>query len=144
MNFKPDRWPAGDPETGYLNTDGSPTKTIILKYNRQGKNREIWNINFGKRGEEELFDIRTDPSCMINLAGNAEYSDVVKKLRDHLENELRDQNDPRIIGAGDVFDKYTYADEKVKDFYNRYMRGELSSKSAGWVDSTDFEPLTDK
>ena len=29
-NFKPHRWPAGNPETGYLNTDGSPTKTEIL------------------------------------------------------------------------------------------------------------------
>ena len=30
INFKPERWPAGNPETGYLNTDGSPTKTEIL------------------------------------------------------------------------------------------------------------------
>ena len=143
-NFKPDRWPAGDPETGYLNADGSPTKTLILKHNRKGIDPEIWNMNFGKRAEEELFDIRTDPSCMVNLAGNTEYSDVTVKLRELMENELRDQNDPRILGSGDVFDKYTYADEKVRDFYNRYMRGELSSKSAGWVDSTDFEPLINK
>ncbi len=26
-NFKPDRWPTGRPETGYLDCDGSPTKT---------------------------------------------------------------------------------------------------------------------
>ncbi|MHC4994952.1 MAG: sulfatase family protein, partial [Planctomycetota bacterium] len=29
-NFEPDRWPIGNPETGYLNSDGSPTKTEIL------------------------------------------------------------------------------------------------------------------
>src|SRR5699024_4085168 len=29
-NFKTNRWPAGNPETGYLNVDGSPTKTNIL------------------------------------------------------------------------------------------------------------------
>ena len=27
-NFEPGRWPAGNPETGYLNCDGSPTKTV--------------------------------------------------------------------------------------------------------------------
>ena len=26
-NFEPTRWPGGNPETGYLDTDGSPTKT---------------------------------------------------------------------------------------------------------------------
>src|SRR5690606_28094927 len=31
-NFQTDRWPAGNPETGYMNTDGSPAKTVILKY----------------------------------------------------------------------------------------------------------------
>ena len=29
-NYEIDRWPKGNPETGYLNTDGSPTKTEIL------------------------------------------------------------------------------------------------------------------
>ena len=32
-----------------------------------------------------------------------------------------------------------YAQKATKDFYNRFMKGELSRKSAGWVDSTDFE-----
>jgi len=38
-----------------------------------------------------------------------------------------------------VFDNYIYAEERTRDFYNRYMKGELSAESAGWVDSTDFE-----
>ena len=33
-NHEPTRWPAGNPETGYLDTDGSPTKTEILTANR--------------------------------------------------------------------------------------------------------------
>ena len=36
INFKPERWPAGNPETGYLNTDGSPTKSEILNLKRKG------------------------------------------------------------------------------------------------------------
>ena len=30
-NFEPDRWPAGNPETGYTNCDSSPTKSRILE-----------------------------------------------------------------------------------------------------------------
>ncbi|MCU0473244.1 MAG: hypothetical protein MUC93_07745 [Bacteroidales bacterium] len=72
-NLKSDRWPAGDPETGYLNTDGSPTKTMILEMNRKGRAGDIWNLNFGKRVEEELYNIVTDPECMVNLSGDPEY-----------------------------------------------------------------------
>src|SRR5207253_1817442 len=28
-NFAPDRWPCGNPETGYQDTDDSPTKSLI-------------------------------------------------------------------------------------------------------------------
>jgi len=40
---------------------------------------------------------------------------------------------------GDIFDKYPYASDNVRDFHNRFMKGLLPRKSAGWVDSTDFE-----
>ena len=40
MNFFPDRWWAGNPETGYLDTDGSPTKSYIL--NDRRKRDESW------------------------------------------------------------------------------------------------------
>jgi arylsulfatase A-like enzyme len=40
-NLKPDLWPAGNPETGYLNTDGSPSKTAILDLRRQGIDRSF-------------------------------------------------------------------------------------------------------
>ncbi len=140
-NYKPERWPACNPETGYLNTDGSPTKTLILNMNRRRINTGIWELNFGKRVEEELYDIKNDPSCMINLAEDLDYADLVNILREQMENELRDQKDPRILGNGDIFDMYPYAHEDVRDFYNRYMKGELSSASAGWVDSTDFESV---
>lgn len=34
-NFETTRWPVGNPETGYLNCDGSPTKTFILEARRK-------------------------------------------------------------------------------------------------------------
>ncbi|HKL32687.1 MAG TPA: sulfatase, partial [Tangfeifania sp.] len=60
-NFKPDRWPKGNPETGYLNTDGSPTKTYILDTRRKKGVLDFWQFNFGKRPSEELYNIDDDP-----------------------------------------------------------------------------------
>ena len=46
-NYEPDRWPAGNPETGYLNTDGSPTKTVILEARTIPGMKKYWEWNFG-------------------------------------------------------------------------------------------------
>ncbi len=138
-NFKTDRWPSGNPETGYLNCDGGPTKTVILNMRRTGLTQEYWDLSFGKRVDEELYNITDDPECMTNLAGIPGLGSVKTELRDQLEKELRDQADPRILGNGDIFDKYPYANKGGADFYNRFMRGELTPQNAGWVNSTDFE-----
>ncbi len=140
-NYKTDRWPAGNPETGYLNTDGSPTKSLILSMKRRNVSEEFWNLCFGKRVEEELYNIITDPQCLNNLAENKEFINIKRSLSAQLEKELLEQGDPRILGNGDLFDAYPYSEEKGRDFYYRYLKGEISRKSAGWVDSTDFEPL---
>lgn len=140
-NYKPDRWPSGNPETGYLNCDGSPTKSFILQINRAGLNSEYWNLAFGKRGSEELYNIKDDPDCVNNLAEKPEYNDEKQDLQRQMVKLLIEQNDPRVKDNGDIFDKYPYADHTNRDFYNRFMKGELTVKSAGWVDSTDFEKI---
>ncbi|NSW95620.1 MAG: hypothetical protein HPY62_13010 [Bacteroidales bacterium] len=139
VNFKPNRWPAGNPETGYLNCDASPVKSLILNLRRTGENDTYWSKCFGLRGGEELYNIAADPECAVNLASNPGLNVLKQKLRNELMSELRKQNDPRVLGNGDLFDKYPYASESTRDFYNRFMRGEIFRKSAGWVDSTDFE-----
>jgi N-sulfoglucosamine sulfohydrolase len=138
-NFKSSRWPAGNPETGYMNCDGSPTKTLILDIRRSGLSSAFWNLSFGLRGSEELYNIGEDPECINNLARNNAYNSVKVRLQEKLYNELLEQNDPRITGKGDIFDEYPYAQKTTKDFYNRFKKGEISRKAAGWVDSTDFE-----
>jgi len=138
-NYKHERWPAGNPETGYLNVDGSPTKTLILDMRRSGKSIEYWKSSFGKRVDDELYDLGADPDCMVNLSSNAGYSPVKRRLNELLYTELLEQGDPRVYGKGDVFDTYPYANKDTKDFYTRYKRGEVRRKDAGWVDSTDFE-----
>ena len=141
VNFKPNRWPAGNPETGYLNCDAGLVKTLILNLRRSGINDEFWNKCFGFRGEEELYNIAADPECAVNLASSPGLNVLKQRLRAELMSELRKQNDPRILGNGDLFDKYPYASEATRDFYNRFMRGKIYRKNAGWVDSTDFEDL---
>jgi hypothetical protein len=140
-NFKPERWPSGNPETGYLNADGSPTKSLIINMRREGKSMEFWKLSFGKREEEELYNIGSDPECMTNLAQDAGYNSLKRRLNEQLYLELLQQDDPRVYSNGDIFDNYPYAESENRDFYNRYMKGEIFRKNAGWVDSTDFENI---
>jgi arylsulfatase A-like enzyme len=136
-NFEPDRWPAGNPETGYLNCDGSPTKTECLRAKRNPATRRYWELSFGKRPEEEFYNVKHDPDCIRNLAAEPEQREAKGRLEKQLTAELRQQGDPRMFGRGPVFDEYPYADERQRNFYERYMRGEKIA--AGWVNPSDFE-----
>ena len=140
-NYEPDRWPSGNPETGYLDTDGSPTKTEILKAHKNGEYMKLWQLSFGKKGSEELYDISKDPYCMSNLAGNSRFSKVKQALKTQMQQELKSQNDPRMFGKGYIFDQYPYGEPRVKNFYERYMNGEKIA--TGWVNDSDFEEKTD-
>ncbi|KJF45715.1 sulfatase family protein [Draconibacterium sediminis] len=135
-NFKPNRWPAGNPETGYLNCDGSPTKTYILDTRRKKGEAEYWQLNFGKRVSEELYDIKEDPFCMNNLAAIEDYTELRNTMSKEMTAKLQKQGDPRIFGNGDVFDNYEYSGV-VKDYYNRYMQGE--EVPANWVNKSDYD-----
>ena len=137
-NYEPSRWPAGNPETGYLNVDGSPTKSLVLERHRTGIDSAAWQLAFGLRPGEELYDLREDPDALTNLAGVAAHRARAAALRSRMEAALQAQGDPRQFGKGDVFDRYVYADERTRGFYERYLKGEPIS--AGWVNPQDFEP----
>ena len=74
---------------------------------------------------------------MNNLAGMPEYRELKTALQEQLFAELKQQGDPRMFGNGHVFDEYVFADEKTRNFYERYMNGEKIE--AGWVSDSDFE-----
>jgi arylsulfatase A-like enzyme len=136
-NYEPDRWPAGNPETGYLNTDGGATKTLVLELRREEKNDRYWQLCFGRRPAEELFQTTADPDCLNNLAGSADHAERQSSMRSAMEKMLADQGDPRIQGQGAIFATYPYAQEATRNFYERYMAGE--KVRAGWVNDSDFE-----
>ena len=141
-NFKPSRWPAGNPETGYLNCDGSPTKTEILDNRTTPGMEDYWRQSFGKRPEEEFYRLSTDRACLTNLADDPGYREIKERLKTQLFDELKAQGDPRMFGQGDIFDEYKAASPD-RGFYERYMSGEQIR--AGWVNPNDFEktPLDD-
>jgi arylsulfatase A-like enzyme len=134
-NYEPTRWPAGNPETGYLDTDGSPTKSFILDLGRTNRADRYWQLNFGMRPPDELYDLRTDRGCVRNLAADPAHAERVAALRQRMETMLKAQGDPRMEGRGHVFDNYkpTSGD----GLYEKFMRGE--KVDTGWVNPTDFE-----
>ena len=122
INFKPDRWPLGDPyrldgknEPSYqalenrtfvtlADEDAGPTKAWIVTNRNDPKVKPIFEAVYGKRPKEELYDLRSDPDQMDNLANNPKHAQTVKKLRQRLMKYLRDTNDPRLIEDGKFFE----------------------------------------
>ena len=136
-NFEPARWPAGNPETGYLDCDGGATKSIILDGHRLNPNDRFWALCFGMRTRQELYDLKHDPDFVRNVAGAAEYAEQQKQLHDQLLSELKQQADPRMEGKGGVFDSYLHAQPGHVGFYERFLSGEKIG--TGWVKTTDYE-----
>ena len=114
-NFEPDRWPAGDPETGYRNVDASPTKEFLLS----GFD-EYYRMSFGKRPMEELYVIPTDPECIKNLAKDPKHAQTKRQLREKMEELLRGEGDPRMLGHADFFDTIEYTGSR-KHAYDTWL-----------------------
>jgi arylsulfatase A-like enzyme len=102
-NFAPDRWPCGDPDLGLADTDDGPTKQLIVA---AGQDDPFWQLCFGKRPADELYDLTADPDCVTNLAALPAHAAEVERLRGTLLAELRRQEDPRVVADGGIFDRY--------------------------------------
>ncbi|GAB5559254.1 MAG: sulfatase [Synoicihabitans sp.] len=102
-NFHPERWPAGNPETGYRNVDASPTKTHLLE-----REDQFTHESFGKRPARQLFNIAEDPECLVNLADSAEHTAIMGELHLRLMAMLKAEGDPRLNGRADFFDTIEY------------------------------------
>jgi len=130
--MKPDRWPAGAPqrinpdnenellpmygidengvhhsEWAFTDIDAAPAKSYIIENMDDEAVRPFFDWAHAKRPEYEFFNIKTDPFCLNNLAGNAEYSAIEKEMKDALLQELKKSEDPRLVGPDtEVFDSY--------------------------------------
>jgi uncharacterized sulfatase len=111
-NFAPERWPAGDPrgaggeKFGFYDIDGSPTKTLLVENRDSKAYGRFFQLAMDKRPGEELFDLKKDPAAVINVADKAEYVEVKNLLGSELEKYLKETEDPRVLGKGDVWESY--------------------------------------
>ena len=122
INFRPDRWPLGDPY-GLMDStppsyqqvrentratlpdeDAGPTKAWLIEHRNDPQWQPFFEHAYGRRPREELFDLRVDPHQMKNLAADPEYHSVRQSLEQRLLDELTRTGDPRMIDEGSFFE----------------------------------------
>ncbi len=115
-NFRPDRWPAGTPHferafikgSWYGDVDNGPTKAYMIDHRADPAVRRLFELAFERRPPEELYDLRSDPDQLHNVAEDPAYTQVRQDLADRLLEALRVSRDPRVLGGGERFDEYPY------------------------------------
>lgn len=121
-NFKPERWPMGDPlgevtppfDALLTNTDVTMrdldmglTKAWLFTHRDDPAVRPLFELTLGKRPAEELYDLRSDPHQMKNVAAEPAYAAKAAELRERLLVVLRATRDPRL---DDAFDRPPYVE----------------------------------
>ena len=137
INFKPDRWPMGNPYNltddkapdyntlanntfvTYGDLDASPTKAFLVEHRNEAKWKWYYDYAFGKRPREELFILKDDPNQLKNVASDVKYAAIKKKLNTQLMTELKRTKDPRVTGDGSTFDKPPFVSEFKRPQRNR-------------------------
>lgn len=122
MNFRPDRYPLGDPyrldgdnpptteevtEDTFVtlpDEDAGPTKAWLVDHRDDPRWKPFFDHAYGKRPRAELFDLRNDPHQMRNVAADPAYAGVVNDLRVRLLDELQRTGDPRLVNEGAFFE----------------------------------------
>ncbi|MBM4077286.1 MAG: sulfatase, partial [Planctomycetes bacterium] len=122
INFHPERWPLGDPyrldesneptfaeialqtRVTLADDDAGPTKAWLVTHRKEPSWKPYFDRAFGRRPQEELYDLKLDPHQMNNVAEIPTYSEAKGKLKDRLLNELQKTADPRMIENGKYFE----------------------------------------
>jgi len=122
INFRPDRWPLGEPyrlndanppTTQEVTTrtrvtlpdeDAGPTKAWLVDHRNDPMWQPAFELAYGKRPAEELYDLKIDPQQVNNLATDPGYQAVRETLRNRLLSELRQTGDPRLVDDGAFFE----------------------------------------
>ncbi|HKX61345.1 MAG TPA: sulfatase [Verrucomicrobiae bacterium] len=122
LNFKPERWPLGEPYrldgdnppsvaeiTGNTRVtlpdeDAGPTKAWLVGVRHDPAWKPFYDLAYGKRPRVELYDLKTDPHQMTNVAGREAYSELAANLEKRLREALIRTGDPRMIDDGNFFE----------------------------------------
>ncbi len=112
-NFEPDRWPTGGPEfissnkAPHGDIDDGPFKDFMLRPETRRDFAREFELGFGKRPLEELYDCNADPHQMQNLADDPAHAETKQRLWSRLESSLRASGDPRVDGI-EAWQQYAY------------------------------------
>lgn len=127
-NFAPDRWPMGSPGSvisekppihealeddtfaTFADFDSSPTKAWLVEHREDPQWQWHYDIAFGKRGEEELYDVRNDPDMVLNLAAITDFASIRESLKQRLMSELIRAKDPRVVEKPPRFEQPPFTD----------------------------------
>jgi N-sulfoglucosamine sulfohydrolase len=122
VNFRPERWPLGDPyqldsddpptveqltevtRTTLPDEDAGPTKAWLVSVRNEPQWREHFDWVYGKRPREELYDLSLDPHQTTNVAQESAYAEIKAQLERRLFDELERTGDPRLINDGQFFE----------------------------------------
>ena len=140
-NYHPERWPACDPETNFGNCDDSPTKEVIKLLGGY-----YFDVSFGHRPADELYQLNNDPHGMRNLANDPAFAGTMADLKTQMLEALKTEGDPRALGYGAIFDNYEYTKQSPKD-YDAWLAGQdgpLSAEAERLAYEKKAKPVTGK
>ncbi|MBM3458678.1 MAG: sulfatase, partial [Armatimonadetes bacterium] len=127
-NFRPERWPLGDPgavtestapgaalleqntRVAFADMDASPTKAWLVAHRRDPACQSFYQLAFGRRPAEELYNLLKDPHQLTNVAADSAYAATRRRLEQQLLAVLRTAGDPRVTGDGDTFERPPFTD----------------------------------
>jgi N-sulfoglucosamine sulfohydrolase len=118
-NFRPERWPAGDPKLVFSvgpfgDIDDGPTKSLVVARWDDPAIARYFQLATAKRPAEELYDLRADPHQLENVAGRPAHAEAQRRLRQQLDDWLRSTGDPRATMDDDRWDRFPYYGEPAR------------------------------
>lgn len=127
-NFAPERYPLGDPKnvdasvtaltnetyTAYADMDAGPTKAWLIAHRNEAKWKWHYDYAFAPRPREELFELKTDPDQVKNLAADPAFNAIRLQLAKQLDDELTRVGDPRLVDKECRFEAAPFTDGRPK------------------------------
>lgn len=151
VNFRPDRYPLGDPyrldssedpsvdelenETRVTlpDEDAGPTKAWLVRARNTPEWKEHFEWVYGKRPKYELYDLKKDPHETTNLADDPAHAEVKAALEKELMEELSRTGDPRLVDDGRFFETPPMAGPlaDAEEFWREKGKAKGKGKSRG-------------
>ena len=94
----------------------------------------------GESWHKLLYDLRTDPSGVNNLASDLGFTATIVSLRSKMISMLEEDGDPRILGSGAIFDTYKYMGGRAKAYDTWVKQQEEKGLLQVPVSEADVQP----